>query len=102
MIWVVDKTIARHLLNGGELMGELPLRVSFEYALEAGSVVDGSVSIRVLYNSRSVDRFFPHLDSRELEADVGRTATAAVEEHLVMNGFGRDGMACEPELVPVH
>ena len=88
MIWVVDKKVVPHILTQEGVLAELPLRVSFEYALESGSVVDGTLSIKVLYNGRSVSRRFPAIEADALDVDVQKTANDAVCEHLAMSGFG--------------
>ncbi len=102
MIWVVDKTVTGHLLTRGELLAELPLRISFEYAVEHGTVVGGSLSIKVLYNTRMVRRTFPTLDTDELKLDVQKTASDAVSEHLAMHGLGTMRDDVEPTIIAVH
>lgn len=102
MIWVVDKTVTGHLLTKGELLAELPLRISFEYAVERGTVVGGSLSIKVLYNTRMVSRAFPTLDADELKSDVQKTASHAVGEHLAMHGLRAMRDDVEPTIVAAH
>ena len=87
MIWVVDKKVVHHLVTHGDLLAEVPLRISFEYALDAQRVVEGTLSIKVLYNRPEVCRRFPTLDGERLEADVQKTAREAVSEHLKLSGF---------------
>jgi hypothetical protein len=99
VIWVVDKKVVRHLLTSERVLAELPLRVSFEYALESGSVVDGSLSIKVLYNHRSVRARFPEIEGEALKEDVRRTASDAVCEHLALSGFGTPEEAARPVVV---
>jgi uncharacterized protein (UPF0210 family) len=89
MIWVVDKQIVRHLIERGGRMAEVPVRVSFEYAVEAGAVVDGSLTLKTLYNKASVCKCFPGLDGAELEDEVQHTVERAIDEHLAMSGFER-------------
>ena len=86
MIWVVDKKVVVHLAEYGGRLAEVPLRVSFEYAVEAGALVAGSLSIDVLYNDESVCRYFPGLDKNELDGDIKKTAGSAVREHLALSG----------------
>jgi hypothetical protein len=102
MIWVVDKTVTRHLLTSGTLLAELPLRISFEYAVESGRVVNGSLSIEVLYNSRAVSKVFPEIEAEQLNEDVGKTANDAVIEHLAMNGLGSTRDEVEPVVIAAH
>lgn len=89
MIWIVDKKIVPHLIERNGRLAELPVRVSFEYAVEDGDVVGGSVSMNTLYNKSSVTRHFPGIDGDQLEQAVQATAERAVDEHLALCGFGR-------------
>lgn len=89
LIWIVDKTVVRHLIEEDGQLAEVPVRVSFEYAVEDGSVVDGSVSLDTLYNKRAVCSHFPELDDAQLDEDVQATAERAVDEHLALSGFSR-------------
>ena len=99
MIWVVDKKVVPHLLTAEGLLAEVPLRISFEYAVESGAVVDGSLSIKVLFNALAVRRRFPDLAGDALCADVGRTAQDAVSEHLALSGLSRPVEPAEPVVV---
>lgn len=84
MIWVIDKKVVPHLIQQNGLLAELPVRVSFEYAVEDGEVIDGSVSLNTLYNKHSVNRHFPAIDDDALEEAVQATAERAVDEHLAL------------------
>lgn len=90
MIWIVDKKVVPHLIQAHGQLAELPIRVKFEYAVEDGTVVDGSLTLDTLYNKRSVVREFPDIDDDRLEQDVQATAERAIDEHLAMCGFQRD------------
>jgi hypothetical protein len=85
MIWIVDKQVVRHLVEHGGRMAELPVRVSFEYAVEAGVVVDGTLSLKTLYNRPHVCRSFPGIDDNQVDADVQATAARAIDEHLALS-----------------
>ena len=87
MIWIVEKKRVVHLAESGRRLAEVPLRVSFEFAVESGAVVEGSLSISVLYNEQVVRKHFPELGKSELDSDVRRTAYDAVHEHLVRSGL---------------
>ena len=102
VIWIVDKTVVPHLLQQEGLLAELPLRVSYECAVEAGAVVDGSLSIRVLYNGRSVSRQFPELEEESLNAALGETANHAVHEHLAANGIRGKTGTVQAEVTAAH
>jgi hypothetical protein len=67
----------------------VPVRVSFEYAVEDGAVIDGSVTLNTLYNKGSVCRHFPDIDDEQLDEDVQATAERAIDEHLALSGFSR-------------
>jgi len=102
VIWVVDKKVVRHLLTREGLLAELPLRVSFEYAVESGAVVDGSLSIEVLYNGRSVSRRFPEIKEDVLNLAVEKTANDAVCEHLALSGFSKTSDVAESVVIAAH
>lgn len=89
MIWVVDKKVVPHLIQEDGQLAEVPVRVSFEYAVEDGAVIDGTLSLRTLYNKRSVCKHFPRLDDEQLDDDVQATAERAIDEHLALSGFER-------------
>ena len=90
MIWVVDKKVVRHLIQNDRQLAELPVRVSFEYAVEEGTVLDGSLSLQTLYNKGAVCRHFPGIDEDALEEEVQATVERAIDEHLAMSGFVRE------------
>jgi hypothetical protein len=90
LIWVVDKKVVRHLVQQDRQLAEVPVRVSFEYALEEGTVLDGSLSLKTLYNKEAVCRHFPEIDEQTLEEEVQATVERAIDEHLAMSGFARE------------
>lgn len=89
VIWIVDKKVVPHLIERNGQLAELPVRISFEYAVEDGEVVKGSLSMNTLYNKSSVTRHFPGMDGDCLEREVQATAERAVDEHLALCGYGR-------------
>jgi hypothetical protein len=91
VIWVVDKKIVRHLIEQDGQLAEVPIRVSFEYAVEDGTVLDGSLSLtKQLYNRDAVCRHFPDLDDAQLDEQVQATVERAIDEHLALSGFSRE------------
>jgi len=90
LIWIVDKKVVRHLIAQDRQLAELPIRVSFEYALEDGTVLDGSLRLSTLYNKDAVCRHFPDIDEEALEEEVQATVARAIDEHLAMSGFTRE------------
>jgi hypothetical protein len=89
LIWVVDKKVVPHLIQEDGQLAEVPVRVSFEYAVEDGAVIDGTLTLSTLYNKRSVCKHFPGLDDERLDEDVQATAERAIDEHLALSGFAR-------------
>jgi len=89
LIWVVDKKVVRHLIEHAGQLVELPIRVSFEYAVDEGTVVDGSLSLKTLYNKASVQKHLPTIDGDILEDEVQATVERSIDEHLAMSGFTR-------------
>ena len=89
LIWVVDKKVVRHLIEQDRQLAEVPIRVSFEFALEEGTVLDGTLTLKTLYNKRAVCRHFPDIDEDALEEEVQATVERAIDEHLAMSGFSR-------------
>lgn len=89
LIWIVDKKVIPHLIEQDGQLAEVPVRVKFEYAVEDGAVIDGSLSLEQLYNKQAVCRHFPGLDDAELDEAVQATVERAIDEHLAMEGFSR-------------
>ena len=89
MIWVVDKKIVRHLIEQDRQLAEVPVRVAFEYAVEEGAVIEGSLSLNTLYNAAHVCRHFPGLSQEELDEGVQATVERAIDEHLALSGYSR-------------
>jgi hypothetical protein len=89
VIWVVDRKVVRHLITQDGQLAEVPIRVTFEYAVENGTVLDGTLSLKRLYNKGAVCRHFPDIDDDQLEEDVQATVERAVDEHLALSGLNR-------------
>jgi hypothetical protein len=89
LIWIVDKKVVPHLIQRDGQLAEVPVRVKFEYAVEDGAVIDGSLSHEQLYNKGAVCRHFPELDDGELDDAVQATVERAIDEHLALAGFTR-------------
>lgn len=89
MIWVIDKKVVRYLIERNRQMAELPIRVSFEFALEEGTVLDGTLTLKTLYNKSAVCRHFPDIDETALEDEVQATVERAIDEHLALSGYSR-------------
>jgi hypothetical protein len=89
LIWVVDKKIVRHLIESDGRMADVPVRVSYEYAVEQGSLVEGSLTLKTLYDKATVCRCFSGIDEQELDENVQVTVKRAIDEHLALAGLGR-------------
>ena len=89
LLWVVDKQIVRHLIERDGRMADVPVRVSYEYAVEKGSLVEGSLTLKTLYDKATVCRCFSSIDEQELDKNVQATVKRAIDEHLALAGLGR-------------
>ena len=89
LLWVVDKKIVRHLIERDGRMADVPIRVSYEYAVDEGSLVQGSLTLRTLYDKATVCRCFSSIDEQKLEEEVQVTVKRAIDEHLALAGLGR-------------
>jgi len=97
MIWMIEKTVVRHLVEGHGQLAEVPVRVEFEYAIEDGSVVDGSLTLNPLYNKSAVRRHFPELDADRLDDAVQNSVARAIDEHFARCGFERPAPAAKDD-----
>lgn len=89
MIWIVDRKVVPHLIARDGRLAEVPIRVTFEYAVEDGVVLDGTLSLKRLYNKGAVCRHFPGIDDDRLDEEVQATVERAVDEHLALSGLTR-------------
>ena len=89
LLWVIDKKIVRHLIECDGRMADVPIRVSYEYAVDEGSLVDGSLTLKTLYDKATVCRCFSSIDAQKLEEEVQVTVKRAIDEHLALAGLGR-------------
>lgn len=86
MIIVSDKKIVKHTLSTGDALVEIPLRITFEYALEDQRFMPGTMQRKVLYNLQPVLRRFSTVSKDTLEADIESTVDQALIEHLCYAG----------------
>ena len=87
MIWIVEKIVVPHLLSRENRLAEVPLRISFEFAVEENVVVSESISVKVIYNAGLANRRFPELGKDAMSEEIKVTAQSAVTEHLALSGF---------------
>lgn len=86
MIAVVDKKVVKHLVNTDRGLLELPVRVSFQYDLEQGRFVTGSMDRRILYNQDAALRRLPDTDAATLASDIDQVVDQMLVEHLCYSG----------------
>ena len=83
MIFVSEKMIVKHTLDAEEAFVEIPLRITFEYALQDQRFMPGTMQRKVLYNLEPVLRRFNTVLREVLEAEIETTVDQALTEHLV-------------------
>lgn len=86
MIVVVDKKVVKHLVETGDGLLEIPVRVTCEYSLHNRRFVDGSMKRDYLYNRKAVRKHFPRIDDDQLDRDIAGTVDASLEEGLRYSG----------------
>lgn len=87
MLWAIDKKIVRYVLERDGQLVEIPIRVTFEYAIEDGTLVDDTLSLKTLYNKAAVLKRFPGLDKQELDDEIGANVRQEIHEHLALAGY---------------
>ena len=92
MIAVVDKKIAKYVLQAGDVLLEIPIRISFEYTLESSTFIDGSMQRDVLFNRDAVLKRCPELDHAELDEAIDEFVDRTLEEHLLFTGQACGGV----------
>jgi len=86
MLAVVDKKVVKHLIDYGDSLVEVSVRISFQYDIEATQFVPGSMERKILYNRMHVLRRLPRLDAAELDAEIEILVDQSLEEHLRYTG----------------
>lgn len=87
MLWAIDKKIVRHMLECDGQLVEIPIRVSFEYAIENGVLVDDTLSLKTLFNEAAVLKRFPSLNKDDLDEEIGASVRREINEHLALAGY---------------
>lgn len=82
MVMVVDKKVAKHLVEAGDGLLEIPVRIAFEYEIEAASFVDGSMNREYVFNRAAVVKHFPRIEVEELEREIEKVVDRSLEEYL--------------------
>ncbi|MEM7363176.1 MAG: hypothetical protein AAF525_04085 [Pseudomonadota bacterium] len=82
MIAVVDKKVVKHLIDSDRGLLEVPIRVSFQYDLDNGRFVTGSMERQILYNEAAALRRLPGTDATTLSSDINKVVDQMLIEHL--------------------
>ncbi len=82
MVIVCDKKVVKHLVETGDGLLEIPIRVTFEYALESLKFVNGSMKRTYLYNRKALKKHFPRIDEQDLDREIEVTLDRSLEEGL--------------------
>ncbi len=82
MVMVVDKKVVKHVVQTGDGLLEIPVRISFEYEIESARFVDGTMSREYLFNRAAVLKHFPRIDAGELDEEIEHIVDRSLEEHL--------------------
>lgn len=82
MLYVCDKKTVKHLVEYSETLMEIPVRVAFQYQLDEGLFVEGSMEKDVLYNERVALKRIPILSAEKLQAEIEQLVDQALVEHL--------------------
>ena len=89
MLWAIDKKVVRYVLEHSGLLVEIPIRVTFEYAIEDGLLVDDTLTLNTLFNEQAVLKQFPDLDKDDLMKDISVSMHQEIHEHLALSGYTR-------------
>ncbi|MCZ6708945.1 MAG: hypothetical protein O7B25_01125 [Gammaproteobacteria bacterium] len=87
MLWAVDKKIVRYVLERDGQLVEIPIRVTFEYAIEDGTLVKDTLTLKSLYNEAAVLKRFPSLNKQELDEMISVSVRQEIHEHLALAGY---------------
>ena len=87
MLWAIDKKIVRHVLEREGQLVEVPIRVTFEYAIEDGALVDDTLTVKTLFNEAAVLKQFPTLDKQSLDEEISASVHQEIYEHLALAGY---------------
>ncbi len=91
MLWAIDKKIVRYMLELEGQLVEIPIRVTFEYAIEDGALVDDTLTLKTLYNEAAVLKRFPSLNKQDLDEKISVSVRREIHEHLALAGYTSTG-----------
>ncbi len=95
MLWVRQTKVVRHLEETARGLLEIPVRISFEYAVHQDRFVARSMSRTILYNRRVAMR---HV-RRDIDDAIEDTVDSALVEHLKFAGHMADPQPLYPRPV---
>lgn len=87
MVWLVEKRVVRRVLDLGFERVEIPVRVKFEFEVEGGSLVPGSLSFETLYNRHAIKRRYPQLNQGSLDQAIEKTVGQEIRRYFKKHGF---------------
>lgn len=82
MVMVVDKKVVKHVVETGDGLLEIPVRIAFEYEIESASFVDGSMNREYIFNRAAVLKHFPRIEVEKLDREIEEVVDRSLEEHL--------------------
>ncbi len=85
MLWVLDKKVFRHVAETRRGLLEIPVRVSFEYAVENDAFVARTMSRDILYNRPFIERHLRR-EAHRIDLAIIDTVDQALVEHLRFAG----------------
>lgn len=86
MVMVVDKKVVKHVVQIGDGLLEIPVRIKFEYEIQAARFVDGTMTREYLFNRQAVVKHFPRINPEELDQAIEEVVDRSLEEHLRYSG----------------
>ena len=87
MVWVVEKKVFYHYLDIGIEAVTVPVRVKFEFDVQAGALVVGTLSKDILYNKEALRERYPSLRHDVLEDAISRTVDDGISGYLRESGY---------------
>ena len=90
MVWLTEKKIFSYILDMGFDRVEIPVRVKFEFEVREGSFVPASLSKKILYNQKAIEKRYPKLRLSSLDSAIENTLDDEIMEYLRQCGLIRD------------
>ena len=87
MVWIVEKKVFYHRIDFGLEQVRIPVRVKFEFDVQAGKYVPDTLSFQTLYNLQPLQKRYPKLDSKALDSDITQTVTSEIDNYMQDSGY---------------